>query len=96
MLGGEFAGHRGGARILLRELHGARGAGGIDQSRVRQVALQPMPALRERLILGIDALDALQQARRDERVADLEIDLRDDLQIALHKTVERLAYRPLG
>src|SRR3954468_9572803 len=63
---------------------------------MRQMALQPVAALRQRLVLRIDTLDAFERGVGDQRVIYLEIELRDDLEIALDETIQRFAHRAFG
>src|SRR5690606_192915 len=69
----ELARDRGRTRFLLGDLDRARGARSVDQLRMRQVALQPVTTLRQRLVLRIDAGDLLEWIRGDQRVRDLEV-----------------------
>ena len=63
---------------------------------MREVALQPGAALGEGLVLGVNVIDFLQRRGGDQGVVDLEVNLRDGLELALYKTVERLAHGTLG
>ncbi len=50
VLGRELVGEGGGAGLLLGDLDGACGAGGLDELGVRHVAGEPLAALREGLV----------------------------------------------
>ncbi len=64
------AGDRRGARLLLSQLGGDRGAGNILEIGVRQVLAQPVAALRQRLRLAVDAANHLLLAVGQQIVVD--------------------------